>query len=653
MNYPLQIRLLKLELIFSSSTETLKFDDVSYYYGQMGAGKSSIARLIDYCFGGNLDFSTALQNEFVSAILSLVVNGNELVLERPRSSDQVHGSWSNAAGERFDRVLPARKAAGIVIPGTEVEVLSDLLFYLADIRPPRVRRSKLRETSELGRLSFRDLLWYCYLDQDSFDNSFFNLETGGDTFKRLKSLDVMRFVLGFHQEQVAELESDLQELNLKRLQLQGAAKSLSEGLIESGVATEEEILARTVALEQEILAIAQQLLVLREQQGRAPHGTDKLKEQGQILFAELVSIDEALPFVERTIDQDQRHINDIEMLGLKVLRAAGARAVLGGVDFIACPRCAQTLPHRDPPACQVCGQPEPEIGTANVSSDLLENDAKARIAELQESIERHQTQQARMRRRRQELSEAKQRIDEALSQAMREYDSAYLSSALVLERRRAEAGQQIIDLRRLVQLPRKVQALYGEADELLVQQAEVKRELAAARQGAETDMGNLRRLETIFLDCLVRAHMPGISYENVVKISHLNFLPVVLGQDAEDVAVTSFSNLSSGGKKTLYKACFALAIHRLAAEVGALLPSFLVIDSPMKNISERENKEQFEGYHQLVYELLANEMEGTQVILIDKEYLLPAKELGLSVSIRHMMPDSEENPPLIPYYRGL
>jgi len=64
----------KLDLVFKKSKETILFGDIAYFYGQMGAGKSSIARLIDYCLGGDLEYSPALQSEFVSATLYLTIN---------------------------------------------------------------------------------------------------------------------------------------------------------------------------------------------------------------------------------------------------------------------------------------------------------------------------------------------------------------------------------------------------------------------------------------------------------------------------------------------------------------------------------------------------------------------------------------------------
>ncbi len=51
----------------------------------------------------------------------------------------------------------------------------------------------------------------------------------------------------------------------------------------------------------------------------------------------------------------------------------------------------------------------------------------------------------------------------------------------------------------------------------------------------------------------------------------------------------------------------------------------LIIDSPMKNISERENREQFKGFDNLIYQLKADEFKNTQFILIDKEYMPPQR----------------------------
>ena len=152
--------------------------------------------------------------------------------------------------------------------------------------------------------------------------------------------------------------------------------------------------------------------------------------------------------------------------------------------------------------------------------------------------------------------------------------------------------------------------------------------------------------------------MPGIAAKDSVEISTATFLPELHSARVADTTVASFATLSSGGKKTLFKSCFAVAIHRFAVQVGAPLPEMLIIDSPMKNISERENRDQFKGFYNMIYQLKADELKDTQFILIDKEYMPPQRELGLRVRNRHMKPnnplhpDDRENPPLIPYYYG-
>jgi hypothetical protein len=212
--------------------------------------------------------------------------------------------------------------------------------------------------------------------------------------------------------------------------------------------------------------------------------------------------------------------------------------------------------------------------------------------------------------------------------------------------------EQLESLSTLSRFPRLLSGFRKELDQLIGEEAGLRAELRQARESAERDSASLDSLKSLFLDCLLRAGVPGIRNNDRVEMRTTNFLPEVHGPEALDATVTSFGNMSSGGKKTLFKCCFAVAVHRLAAEVGALLPELLIIDSPMKNISERENRQQFEGFHQLLYDLKATELHATQIIMIDKEYCAPPTGSGVSVGTRHMTPDNEDNPPLISYYRG-
>ncbi|WP_019990972.1 AAA family ATPase [Rudanella lutea] len=642
-----------LTLRFKLSTEVIEFSRLSYFYGQMGAGKSSIARLVDYCLGGRLDLTPAFQQEFVSAGLTLHINNKPVFIYRQRGSDQVEVSWGEP-GSESTLFLPTRAANGEVLAETGVENLSDLIFHIAGVVPPRVRKSKLSEDSELIRLSLRDYLWYCYLDQDTIDSAFFHLEAEAHTQKRLKSRDVMRSILGYHQETVAQLEAELLRVRESKNTFRSAAKLLKETLTDNDVTSQEEIKEKVAALTKNLSDVKKHINMLRAdiQRQNVPHIVDSLKEDGRRLSLELEKTKDAIQAVNKLIDDNTAHLNEIKSLKIKFLRGVSARYVLSNVQFESCPRCTQTLPARPVNICPVCNQEEPSVETSKTDASLIQKDADSRISELSEIIENYELQVRRLYTYQDEQITAKRLIDRKIIDEMNRYDSAYLASVLEYERRSIEIEQSIKEFTRTLQLFKRVDEQQARANQLEVREKNIREQLKEARIAAEKDIQNIRKLERYFLEYLIKAGVPGIRIEDKVQISTSTFLPLVAPEGGDDVAVTSFSNLSSGGKKVLFKCCYALAIHRLAIETNASLPTFLIIDSPMKNISERENAEVFRQFHDLVYDLAATDLIQTQFILIDKEYCEPDETLQLSVSQRHMTPDNDDYPPLIKYYRG-
>ncbi|MEA2710291.1 MAG: hypothetical protein QOF78_2892 [Phycisphaerales bacterium] len=644
----MKMRIHQLVILCQGYHEAINFGDVSYFHGPMGAGKSTIARLVDFCLGGNLPMTPALHSEFLAAQLRLTVNGNALLIERGRAATTALAQW-NAGKDRHEVIVPIRSPSGEVVPETGIEVLSDLFYHLAGMAPPKVRRSKLKEDSELGRLSLRDLLWYCYLDQESMDSDFFHLDSGADSFKRLKSRDVLRFLLGFHQERVSELEAELELLRTRRLRLEGGAEALKQALMSANLSSQMEIDGRLSEIKDRIDQLSRAIAGISEEAGQlVQHATEALRGRGRDLAKQLAETDDAVTSLVRVVQDDRRHLNELRILSTKFRRMASARAVLNNVEFETCPRCAKPLPVRPDESCRVCGQSDAIQPTESDQLDATDVDLTARSSEIDDAIKRRGDQLVVYRRRAEELATQKVQIDQQLDQASRSYDSAYLSRALAMEQERARLVGEAVQLERLRVLPQTVEDRLREAREIEAREAKVREDLKAARSAAERDAGNLRELERLFLDCLMRARVPGFNPTDVVQMRSPTFVPEVSAPEAKDMIITSFANLGSGGKKTLFKCCFALAIHRLAGKVGAALPTLLIIDSPMKNISERENREQFEGFHALVYELVLDELRGTQVVLIDKEYLAPPVGFELELVERRLSPEE----PLLSGFKG-
>jgi hypothetical protein len=649
----MKFNMVSLKLSLRRADEQIEFSKLSYFWGQMGAGKSSIARLVDYCLGGTIQFSPALQAEFVSATLTLELERATLSIERGRDAADVFAWWEDDQG-RYSVVIPARVAAGEVIPETGVETLSDLVFWLSEINPPRVRKSKAKADSKIVRLSLRDLLWYCYLDQDHIDSSFFYLEESAEFYMRLKSRDVIRYVIGYHDERVADLEAELDQLRANRTARVASIESLSKALAEVGIESEAQVAEREAGLRASIVKLNAELEALRKgrREEQTIHAIDELTKTARNLGSDIAKLDLNADELRAVRDRHVRHRNEIDMLGLKFRRSAEAREVLGDVAFRACPRCTQALPTRPAQCCDVCGQ-EDLVDLADPGElAALEADIASRRAELQDAIIAIDSNLARMGSQRSGLLHTKDKAEADINRAIAEQDSAFLSMSLLRERDRAGLEAELASIAWLLRLPLLLQQQREALAEIVALEQAKRDALREARTKAEADRTSLNRFAAYFLDCLLLSGVPGIQRNDHVELNPPDFYPAILSADPSDLTRSTFTSLSSGGKKTLFKCCFAIALHRIAAQLHAPLPKLLIIDSPMKNISERENKAQFEGFYRMLYQLNAGELSQTQFVLIDKEFFAPPAGLAAGVTNRHMQPDSDDHQPLIRYYRG-
>ncbi len=645
----MKVNLKILELHFRKSIERIEFDHVNFFWGKIGAGKSSIARLIDYCLGADINLTPALQLEFVQAVLSLEVEGRRLTIYRERGSSNVVATWEEGK-ESLEVLIPARKADGIAVPGSAIEVLSDLVFHLADLPAPRVRKGRRTAEPSMVRLSLRDLLRFCYIDQDEIDSDFFRLDLEGDWARRAKSVDAMRFILGYHQDQVAALEEDLQAVHEQKMGAHAAAEALTKVLEESGFSNPAEIDVRIEMLNAKRDRVRETAATARQQRSGGGHAVDALRDRGRSLSNDTQGLEDMLQAVHQRVEDTERHLNELRMLSVRFSRTKSARNLLAAVDFSDCPRCALTLPKRAEGQCSVCGQADSEHPHNHMSNEVVEADLKVRLSELQETLQGLKQQEKRIARQLERTKIEKALVDQSLNERMREYDSAFLSQAIEFERQTTVLEQQVGSLISYRKLPERLAELLQTADSLQGKESELRAKLVRERENAFKDRSNLEDLEKLFLDCLVRSAFPGVNATYKVTIDPKSLVPEVAPTDAADFAVTSFANMGSGGMKSIFKACYALAIHRLATKTGAALPPLLIIDSAMKNVSERENIELFQAFYSMVYELAAVELKDTQFILIDKELFPAPEETEITIRTRHMAPGSKEYPPLVPYY---
>ena len=211
----------------------------------------------------------------------------------------------------------------------------------------------------------------------------------------------------------------------------------------------------------------------------------------------------------------------------------------------------------------------------------------------------------------------------------------------------ATQRERISSLRRLQEMPHAINALEEEAGALQGRIDRLRTSLVEERDRLQAADANVAAIAAQFKRIILSVSFPGVTEADDVIIDPRNWKTSVRHGDQE----WTFWDTGSGGKKTLFNVCYALAIHAVALERRMPVPSILIIDSPTKNISEDENPELVRSLYSEIYRLARGQNgRALQFLLIDSDIVRPTTELPGFVERR--MAGEPDAPSLIPYYSG-
>jgi hypothetical protein len=642
-----KIRLVQLKVRTKQTTEIVLFSPtVSFIHGPVGTGKSTVARLIDYCLGGSLERTPAIQQEFVSSELTATVGAFTVQFERgAHESRSVRASWSDG-GSAMGSVSAPLDASPSPIYGDDVFNLSDLIFKLCGVQPIKVRRSKLDPDSPLVRLSFRDLLFYCYLEQDHLDSSFFRME---DPFKKLKSRDAMRFVTGVYSERMNELDAELFKAIDDQRTKRETVEQLRVFMQRFHLATEFDLQAQVNEVTEELRIALESRDEMERSRTSQTHAVEPLRDRLRQLSGTIDAARRAVADVSLRIEQNESLRSELVMAKVKANRSEQAGRLLQGVQFGQCPQCGSDVSGRASPQgeCSLCGSPPRiESQTPSIQLEALRRDLNERIDDLTDSIARQKRECERQNRQLIAVIAQKRSLDEQLADELAQYDSAYVSSVRAADREVARLQERLVSLQRLQELPQALTELEEQAGRLQGRIDALRSALAEERGRLKEADARIKEIGDRFLDIMRAVGFPGVYGGDRVDLNSRNWLPVVSHGDQ----VWNFYDAGSGGKKTLFNVCYALAVHTIAAEHDLPLPTFLLIDSPTKNISEDENPELVKALYREIYALASREGRTLQFLLIDSDLIEPDPVVAEFLNRR--MAGEPDAPCLISYYHG-
>ncbi|KQK28712.1 hypothetical protein ARD30_20680 [Bosea thiooxidans] len=604
--------------------------------------------MVDFCFGGSLELTTAVQRELLSVQLTLTIGERQVLIERAKGEGVAKVSWIEDDGEPIT-LLIRTKGDGPVVYGDDVVNLSDLLLRLLGYPIIRVRKRTGDDDSPMVRLSFRDLLKFCYLEQEQLDSSFFRL---GQPILAEKSKDALNFFAGYYSERLSTLQAEFDQARTDQRSKTEAAERIRGFLAQFGFASASQIDAEIAKDHFRLVDVQADLTASADDFFRQTHFVDEQRVRLRQMSNQLNAEQETLEDLDRRIEEQRELRAELMSMKFKVARADRARSVLSGSAFENCPQCGQPLAaHRAPEgSCYLCLQvvlpSSEEINPASISSDL-----EARLTDIEQALRRHAIARKRQTERIVKLVADKDRLDREVSELLSGYETDRAARSRQAEREVAEIEERIRFLNRVKAMPGAVTEMLAEADKLSEVITRLEREIRQEQMRLSKADENFSALGANFLEALIATRVPGVGPTDTVNINRRTLIPEIW-PEGDETAAYSFFTAGSGGKKTLFTICFALALHRTAAIKGMPVPSLLIIDTPLKNITPDINPELVAAFYKYLYRIAETDLLNHQIVIIDQALVEPSPEGPLDFVDRLMTEDDPEHPPLISYYHG-
>lgn len=645
----MQIRFETLTLQCRESREIIDLShQISLFHGKISSGKSSLVRLINFLFGGNLERTAAIQRELISASLSCTIGYYDVLFEREVESSKIRVTWNNQEGDSATVLAPKSGKDSGVIWNEEIYNFSDLVFYFLKLSVLKVRRSKAQDDSPLIRLSIRDFFNFCYLDQDHLDSSFFRIN---EPIRGEKSKDVLRFVVGYYSEKLSKLEQLLENKKEERIGKRDSAVELGNFLEKFGFESEEQVEMEMTEAINRIQMAKEELSQLQQGYKAETHSSDKLRQNIKKIANNIDSSEGVIEDLEHKITEQKALRSELLSAKFKFAKTSNIQNIFSNVNFTNCPSCGSKVKKQiAEDHCYLCKTELSE--TENLSGkqeEAFRLDLDSRIEDLDTSIQEHKKSLNRQKNLLIKLKTTKYDLDLRLANETERYESLNLSSYRDIERRIATYTERIKGYERALIIPKEIHRLEKEVSDIIEHENDIKKKIEAEKEKLTKASEYIRDIEDKFLEIMLEVGLPGVNSDDDVKINKRTW-EVSVHPHGNEHQKWGFSNAGSGGKKTLFQVCFAISLHLVASSNNLDLPKILIIDTPMKNIGEDVNEDIFHSFYEMLYRLASDELSSHQFIVVDKEYFKP--KIEVDIMERYMTPDEADHPPLISYYRG-
>jgi hypothetical protein len=608
---------------------------LSVIAGAFSTGKTTILEFVDYCLGANdHPRHPEIMPKVRAAILEVELSGSPYLIERSVGDPS---TFAYVRSGRLDEPGATPPVRCPLRPAGHPDSLSSMLLSHCKLEGVRLRDIPMQTDSDTDPLSFRDLMWLCYLPNERLDNK--NLLFENSPMRQLKLRQVVDVVFDVHDDWSVELGRRIRAVETELATARTAYVVAQQIVDEQQLGDPEQLQVAQLRADAE-LADTERALANLDQQARAATGfAEELRERHRAAALDArrtaAARRDGEAQLQRMIPLRASYAADVS----KLTMLAEARKLFDPLRVTTCPACLTPLrwsPVVSEHRCTMCqaetGDQRPADGSTAEPEERLDvgaelRSAKARLveltaylAELEHSLP---TLRGAAERARQAESLAATEVDIATAQSV----TPYLAQRDALARRRenATAARQ-----RAEGGLRLIQSLRRRADHIARQEsvaASLREELAdGARPRLRSDRSAVIRLiSERYREILIAWRYPKLADAHLAD----DLTPYVRGKP--------YTAASSGGR-TLIALAWQLALFEIAWETRSSHPGFLLLDSPQKNLGQTgEPDTEFADsvtigrIYRHLYDWLAGRGAGAQIVVTDDA---PPPETNADVILR-------------------
>lgn len=228
------LRIDRLILVGSRKNYTVDFEDgLNVIHGDSDTGKSSILEFINYLLGSSsIELADEMLTSLEYAALEITINDEPCTIVRNIFKSNEFIEAYNCQFNDIESYVPKKLAPKFSMTSAPDGFFSDYLMDLLNFPKLKLKVSPTQDSSKFRRLSFRDLMKFCYVDQDDMGSKSLLHLTEWTRYAHIK--EVFKYIFNIFDADIADLEAQISEKNNQLNKLVKKYENVSEFLRETG-----------------------------------------------------------------------------------------------------------------------------------------------------------------------------------------------------------------------------------------------------------------------------------------------------------------------------------------------------------------------------------------------------------------------------------